>query len=432
MNKTAKRALPIVALVLVGGGVWLRLTKFESAKPSVRLEQENAIVGRELGLKVGDSKSGVAEVKVEAVQGGKSFALYEEKFPRGTSLVEKTLPMRPLPQGLNEGEVQIRITAKDHSWNGGNMTVLEKKMIVDTQPPQVSLIGGPHYIRQGGSGLITFKTNEEAPATGIQVGDHFFQGYPAGANRYLAYYALPYGEPKEISIGGVAEDAAGNRGSFRFRPVVKPKAFKKDTIKVGREFLDGIIPYFKERDASLKGTDLEIFLSVNRTQRESDYQQILKICRDTAPRPLWSGPFLRLPNSKPMASFGEERTYLYEGREIDRQIHLGIDLASLAQSPIPAANSGRVVFAGPLGIYGNTVILDHGCGLFSMYCHLSLIQVEVKKEVAKGDSLGRSGSTGLAGGDHLHYAMLVQGIFVDPIEWWDAHWIKDNIELKMK
>jgi murein DD-endopeptidase MepM/ murein hydrolase activator NlpD len=67
-----------------------------------------------------------------------------------------------------------------------------------------------------------------------------------------------------------------------------------------------------------------------------------------------------------------------------------------------------------------------------MYSHLSRIETEAKKEVQKGGVLGRSGSTGMAGGDHLHYAMLIHGVFINPIEWWDEHWIRDNIELKMK
>jgi murein DD-endopeptidase MepM/ murein hydrolase activator NlpD len=91
-----------------------------------------------------------------------------------------------------------------------------------------------------------------------------------------------------------------------------------------------------------------------------------------------------------------------------------------------------VAFAGPLGIYGNTVVIDHGCGLFSMYSHLSRIEAEAKKEVKRGDILGRSGTTGMAGGDHLHYAMMIHGVFINPIEWWDEHWIQDNLDLKMK
>jgi murein DD-endopeptidase MepM/ murein hydrolase activator NlpD len=82
--------------------------------------------------------------------------------------------------------------------------------------------------------------------------------------------------------------------------------------------------------------------------------------------------------------------------------------------------------------YGNSVVLDHGCGLFSMYAHLSLIDVEAGVVVDKGDILGRTGSTGMAGGDHLHFAMIVQGVFVNPVEWWDPHWIQDNIALKLE
>jgi murein DD-endopeptidase MepM/ murein hydrolase activator NlpD len=230
----------------------------------------------------------------------------------------------------------------------------------------------------------------------------------------------------------MAEDQAGNRAKSAFRPVIKHKRFKKERIQITETFLKNVIPYFTERDPNLQGTLLDIFLAVNGNMRVLDHRKIKKLCQNTELRPRWSGPFLRLPNSKPMASFGEDRTYWYGGRQVDEQVHLGVDLASTAHSPVPAANSGRVIFTGPLGIYGNTVLIDHGCGLFSMYSHLSQIETEVKKEVKKGETLGRTGSTGLAGGDHLHYSMLIHGVFVNPIEWWDEHWIRDNVEKKMK
>ena len=147
---------------------------------------------------------------------------------------------------------------------------------------------------------------------------------------------------------------------------------------------------------------------------------------------LWQGTFLRLPNSAPRAGFADRRTYIYEGKEIDQQDHLGVDLASLAQSPVPAANGGIVAFTGILGIYGQTVILDHGFGLFSMYSHLSRIAVKAGDRVAREQILGDTGSTGLAGGDHLHFSILIRHSFVDPIEWWDPHWIKDNVTLKLE
>jgi murein DD-endopeptidase MepM/ murein hydrolase activator NlpD len=132
-----------------------------------------------------------------------------------------------------------------------------------------------------------------------------------------------------------------------------------------------------------------------------------------------------------MAQFADHRTYYYKGNKVDEKDHLGVDLASLANSPVPAANHGRVLFAGELGIYGKAVVLDHGQGLTSLYGHLSSIRVSKGQDVQKGDILGATGSTGLAGGDHLHFSILVNGVFVNPIEWWDGHWIRDNIQKKM-
>jgi murein DD-endopeptidase MepM/ murein hydrolase activator NlpD len=138
-----------------------------------------------------------------------------------------------------------------------------------------------------------------------------------------------------------------------------------------------------------------------------------------------------MPNTHVGARFAENRSYMFEGRVVDTQTHLGYDLASNAASPVPAANDGVVAFADNLGIYGQTVILDHGMGLFSLYGHLSEIGVETGKPISKGDPVGRSGQTGLAGGDHLHYSMMLAGVFVDPLEWFDEKWIREHLEAKL-
>ncbi len=112
---------------------------------------------------------------------------------------------------------------------------------------------------------------------------------------------------------------------------------------------------------------------------------------------------------------------------MDTAVHLGYDLASLKHSPVPAANSGVVVFAAPLTIYGNTVVVDHGLGLQTLYGHLSSIEVKEGDQVKQGQALGRTGITGLAVGDHLHYEVLIGGVSVTPVEWWDGRWIRDHI-----
>ena len=430
MNRLNWVGVIVVIMILAAAGTWVVLVKFEWEKPTLQLLPDSKYLGQKLSLIVEDQKSGVAEVRVEVVQKEKITTLLAERFPKDTHRVEKTLLLRPLPQGVTDGEAQIRIFARDHSWIKGNPVALERAVIIDTVPPRLTVLGALHYVNQGGTGLVTYQTSKETPVNGVQVGDLFFPGYPVGKDRYLAYFAMLYDAPPAVPVSVMAEDQAENRTKSSFRPIIKHKRFKKERIQITETFLKNVIPYFTERDLTLQGTSLDIFLTVNRNQRVLDHQKIKKLCQNTVPRPLWSGTFLRLPNSKPMALFGEDRTYWHGGKQVDEQIHLGVDLASTAHSPIPAANSGRVIFTGPMGIYGNTVLIDHGCGLFSMYSHLSEIDTEVKKEIKKGETLGHTGSTGLAGGDHLHYSMLVHGIFVNPIEWWDEHWIKDNIEKK--
>ncbi|HMF77591.1 MAG TPA: M23 family metallopeptidase, partial [Bryobacteraceae bacterium] len=105
--------------------------------------------------------------------------------------------------------------------------------------------------------------------------------------------------------------------------------------------------------------------------------------------------------------------------------------AQTAHTPVKAANSGKVIYADRLGIYGNCVIIDHGYSLQSLYGHMSQILVKVGDTVGKQQQIGISGSTGMAFGDHVHFSMLIGGYQVDPKEWWDEHWIHDRILSKI-
>jgi len=209
-----------------------------------------------------------------------------------------------------------------------------------------------------------------------------------------------------------------------------PVHFPKDTINLTEAFLRRKMPELAPQTPGTAGTDvlLQAFLRVNGEGRKGFEAKNREIgSGETSPKPLWTGPFRQQSNTKVFANFPEERTYQMDGRTVDTQWHLGIDLASNKQSPIEASNAGRVVFTGPNGIYGNMVIVDHGLGLMSLYGHLSDIAVKVGQNVQKGEALGRSGETGLAGGDHLHFALLVRGVYTSPLEWWDDHWLKDRI-----
>jgi murein DD-endopeptidase MepM/ murein hydrolase activator NlpD len=173
------------------------------------------------------------------------------------------------------------------------------------------------------------------------------------------------------------------------------------------------------------------FLRVNGDLRRRNAQTIAELTKMTSPEMLWKDAFQALGNASVEAGFADNRTYTYGGEEIDRQVHLGFDLAVTRQIPVLAANTGIVVYAANLGIYGNCVIIDHGLGVQSLYGHLSSIDVQEGARVEKGHMLGRSGMTGLAGGDHLHFAMLVNGQAVNPVEWWDPKWMQDRVLRKI-
>jgi murein DD-endopeptidase MepM/ murein hydrolase activator NlpD len=91
-----------------------------------------------------------------------------------------------------------------------------------------------------------------------------------------------------------------------------------------------------------------------------------------------------------------------------------------------------VAFVGDLGIYGNTAIIDHGLGLFTLYSHLSSVEVKVGEPIKKSQIIAKTGETGLAAGDHLHFGVYLNGVAVLPIEWWDEKWLRDNVYPKLE
>jgi murein DD-endopeptidase MepM/ murein hydrolase activator NlpD len=217
---------------------------------------------------------------------------------------------------------------------------------------------------------------------------------------------------------------------------VFPKKFRKSRIEIDDRFLAKVVPAILQNTPDFQVQDpadlLGSFLRINRDMRRENNATIAGLASHSSQQILWQGPFEQLVNTAVEAGFADQRTYLHRGNEIDQQVHLGFDLASLSNAPIHAANRGRVVYAGWLGIYGNCVILDHGMRVQSLYAHLSSIAVNVGDSVDMGQELGRSGATGMAGGDHLHFTMLVNGNPVTPIDWWSSKWVEDRIIRKLR
>jgi hypothetical protein len=398
---------------------------------------------QELPFKVRTGKSGLRFFSASLEQEGREKVFFEEKIPAqsfrlGSSVDEKAyqVPLDLKTLGFREGKAKLKVRAEDYSLFRGIMGHVLKEewpVFIDYSPPQVTPLSSQHYLYQGGAGFVVYQVSKDAVASGVEVEGKWFPGYPWRQERpevRVAFFALPYEVPKVPRPVLMARDAAGNTAQNQVDVHFRPKAFRQDKINLTENLLDQILSGFSGK-IQRTGDRLKDFFSINRELRAANARQIEAICKETQPRILWEGVFLRLPDASPMAGFADARTYLFQGQEVDRQVHLGVDLASLAHSPVPAANTGVVLFVGDLGIYGQSVILDHGLGLSTLYAHLSRIQVTKGQKVSKGEVLGNTGTTGLAGGDHLHFGMMVQGVPVNPIEWWDSHWIKDNFTGKL-
>ena len=452
--KTEKKKNTRLWLIIIGCVIiilpiaWFLMVRLEGQEPVVEVDLLSPYLGRsqELTVSLSDVKSGLRSLWVGLLKDGKEIVLYDKGFPSGGMLkggsVHETsvkIPVAPKDLGFSDGKATLRMAVRDYSWRDwwkGNRAYAEKEVVIDTRPPGIEVLSHAHNINQGGAGLAIFRTSEDCSQSGVQVGDRFYPGHTGffkDAHVYLAFFALGYDQGTDTAIHITATDLAGNQGQGSLNYHLRRKVFRKDRINITDDFLNSKLPEFSaEIPQDSKSSPVEKFLFVNRDLRKSNYQQIVEACRNSSNKIYWQGAFSRLPNSANRARYADHRTYFYNGKEIDREVHLGMDLASLANSPVPVANAGVVVLAHPLGIYGGTVIVDHGFGLFSMYSHLSYIAVKPGDHLTAGQILGRTGHTGLAGGDHLHFSVIVDGTFVNPVEWWDEKWIQDNILSKIE
>lgn len=427
--------------------VWLIVVRMEGTAPELDLKLESAHIGasREVVILVDDTDSGVRKVWMSLLAHGKEYDILQRTFPSAGFYVggkEKSVQIKATisSQALNlkDGKGVLRIAAWDHSlrkWGQGNRVYLEREIQIDTQPPSIELVSRAHNINQGGAGVAIYRLSEQCPTSGVSIGDQFYPGYSGhfqDEDLYMTFFALDYTKGKEAQIVIEATDIAGNRSTVRPDYHINTRVFRKDTINLSDRFLEKKMPEFEgDFPEQTREDPKDLFLKVNRELRRRNAEAIYAVTKTSAPEVYWKGRFLRLPRSANRARFADHRTYFYDGKIIDRQVHMGVDLASTAHSPIPAANDGKVAFVGDQGIYGNTVIIDHGFGLFSLYSHLSAIEVQKGKRVKKGEVIGLTGKTGMAGGDHLHYGMLIHQTYVNPIEWWDAAWIENNITTKI-
>ena len=433
--------LILLLIILLSTGLCFFIF-FEGESPLAVIDQPQSYIGAqsEISVTAKDSKSGLQSVKLAISQDGITKELFTTVFPRkgytgviGQAADQRKLIFKPKEAGFKDGPATITFTATDYSARNflkGNATSASRDVIIDTTPPKISIIHSEQYIIPGGSGIVIYRLNDQEAKHGTVVNNNYFPGFLVGDGRKdfnISYFALPYKSESLANSFVIAEDRAGNQSKVSFATIYKKKNFKKDRINVGDNFLNKKIPEFEQNYSEMQGNSVEKYLFVNNEVRQQNNNRISLLCKKPHPERLWTGSFKRMPGSN-RSGYADHRTYYYADKPIDKQVHLGIDIASTKHANVNASQKGIVVHADYLGIYGNMVLLDHGQGVFSLYSHLSQINVAPGDQVDQDSVLGLTGTTGMAGGDHLHFSMLVHGIFVTPKEWWDQHWIDVTIE----
>jgi murein DD-endopeptidase MepM/ murein hydrolase activator NlpD len=344
---------------------------------------------------------------------------------------------------LKSGPARVTITASRPVLYGIRTaeTTVTRDLEVRLDPPRVGVVSLHHFVNHGGPEFVVFRATPPDVTGGVRVADVEYPAFPGSSVGIadpavrIAFFALGYDQDRNAPIAVFARDVAGNQATSNVERRVFPKPFAKSRIEITDAFLQRVVPSIAQNTPGANidtGDLLAGFLTINRDLRRQNNETIASLAAKTRPELMWREAFSQLGNTSIESRFADYRTYIYKGKEIDQQVHLGFDLASLQQAPVTASNRGVVLFANYLGIYGNCVIVDHGLGVQSLYAHLSTIDVKEGDTVEKGQTLGRTGATGLAGGDHLHFTMLVNGVAINPVEMWDPHWMEDRVFRKIR
>lgn len=333
---------------------------------------------------------------------------------------------------LKEGKARLVVETVSDDFRGSTNTVVSDVDVVFSAP-RVVPDDLQHYINQAGMELVTFTASGSWNDAGVKVGPHTFRSFALpghSPDQRFSMFAYSWDLPPNLTPLVYAHNQTGTEATAHFWFKLFPKKFRERDFVLDDALMQKLVDNVDPTGTLAPGPDLLArFLKINGDLRRQNNQQLHDLRTKTEEKILWDGPFIHY--GKEEANFADVRDYKYKGKMVDRQVHLGFDLSDVANAPVNAANTGRVVWADNLGIYGNCIVLDHGYGLQSIYGHLSRIDVKVGDIVKKGGKMGIAGSTGLAEGVHVHFGMQIDGVQINPVEWWDDHWIHDRVMSKL-
>jgi murein DD-endopeptidase MepM/ murein hydrolase activator NlpD len=427
-----KVLLVLVLLVIV---VPIVVVVARSAKPVINLTTEVSTIGQAtpIGVRVTDPR-GIRSASATVEQSGASYAVWQvvQASKAKEASWNFTAGVRTTPQ-LKDGKAKLIVEATSNDLLHKSARV-EREVTVVTQPPTVSVDSEQHYIYIGMADLATFSVSGAYTAAGVRVGDQSFRAWPmpGGKPGLFSLYAFAWNMPQTTIPVVFAANGAGNDVTSPLTVVFPKKEQPHYTVhqlQISDQFMQKVVG---ELDPNGTGDMVARFVKINSEMRKANNKTLAELRFKTADHFLFSQPFQRQSHSAAEATFADLRHYIYQGKEIDQQVHLGYDLAVTQHVGVEASNDGRVVWAAPLGIYGNCIVVDHGYGLQTIYGHMSHFDVHEGDMVKRGQVMGQSGMTGMAGGDHIHFAMQLDGVQIDPKEWWDPHWIQDHVARRVE
>jgi len=419
-----------VLLILVP----ILIVSARSATPVVDLPASITTLGQAtpVSVQVHDPR-GIRKIAATVEQNGVSYPVSATTQPStaSDSTWSFTAGVKSTPQ-LKDGAAKLIVEATSNDLLGKKARA-ERDVTVVTRPPSLSVDSDQHYLYLGMADLVTFNVSGGWTAAGVRVGDQTYRSWPMpdGKPGRFSLFAFAWNMPPGTAPVVYASIGVGNDVTspivFQFPKKEQPHYTVHD-LQISDAFMQKVV---NELDPNGSGDPVARFVKINSEMRRANNKTLADLRFKTAEKFLWSQPFARQAHAQAEATFADLRNYIYHGKKIDQQVHLGYDLAVTQHVGVEASNDGQIVYAAPLGIYGNCVVVDHGYGLQTIYGHMSQIDVHVGDTVKRGQVMGRSGMTGMAGGDHIHFAMQLDGVQIDPKEWWDPHWIHDHIERRV-
>ncbi|RXK13347.1 peptidase M24 [Halarcobacter mediterraneus] len=436
-NSFGKIVIFLVLAVVIVGIVFVYFSpQFEKQAP--KISTENSLFWNtkdEFAISLYD-ESGIKSYSAYYVSKNGPVVINSQNLSSKQTNVTFNLANIRLDPNAKSAKIVVETTDRS-SWNffQGNSSKKEFVIDIDKRSPIANVVANSYNIRQGGSAVVVVEVKDENLSDKYITfnNEYRFELLPyKKENFYVAIIAWPVWEEDFNRVNLVAEDKASNKTITKVPLYIKDLKIKNDDIKISTSFIQNVsIPVLQKSEIEVPTNEIDIFLKQNRDLRVNNVGTIRSESVNKMSKEMLNKfdikPFRRLNGSKTFAGFAERRHYYYNGEKIDEAWHLGMDWASIKHAKITTSNEGKVIFNDYLGIYGNTLILDHGFGVQSLYAHTSKSFVQNSDYIKAGDKIALTGSTGAVFGDHLHFGVLVQGIEVNPLEWMDRNWIKTRI-----